>query len=72
MQDILNQYETVQLNEVKVWFKAGKLLISLLKVEDASNIKTSKLQLSISLAETNGTLAKMFVLIKWKWCFQEE
>lgn len=24
MQDILNQYETVHLNEVKVWFKAGK------------------------------------------------
>ena len=24
MEDILNQYETVQLNEVKVWFKAGK------------------------------------------------
>lgn len=24
MQDILNQYETVSLNEVKVWFKAGK------------------------------------------------
>ena len=24
MQDILNQYETVQLNEVNVWFKAGK------------------------------------------------
>lgn len=24
MQDILNQYETVQFNDVKVWFKAGK------------------------------------------------
>ncbi len=24
MQDILNQYETVQLNDVNVWFKAGK------------------------------------------------
>ena len=24
MEDILNQYETVNLNEVKVWFKAGK------------------------------------------------
>ena len=24
MQDILSQYETVQLNDVKVWFKAGK------------------------------------------------
>lgn len=24
MQDILNQYETVQSNDVKVWFKAGK------------------------------------------------
>ena len=24
MQDIINQYETVSLNEVKVWFKAGK------------------------------------------------
>ena len=24
MKDILNQYETVDLNEVKVWYKAGK------------------------------------------------
>ncbi|MFV7235283.1 MULTISPECIES: nitrite reductase small subunit NirD [Flavobacterium] len=24
MEDILNQYKTVNLNEVKVWFKAGK------------------------------------------------
>jgi nitrite reductase (NADH) small subunit len=24
MQDILNQYETVQFNDVNVWFKAGK------------------------------------------------
>ena len=25
MEDILNQYETVNLNEVKIWFKAGKI-----------------------------------------------
>ena len=72
MQDILNQYETVQLNDVKVWFKAGKT--SDFPTEGGGCIKYKNKQIAVInfLEEINGLLVKMFVHTKWKWFCQEE
>jgi nitrite reductase (NADH) small subunit len=45
MEEILNQYETVQLNEVKTWFKAGKT--SDFPIEGGGCIKYKNKQIAV-------------------------